>query len=86
MMTIRLSSGQNELDFCVSTLHYAFEAGVISMRTKWFTIDAIDGLRWKSVAFCEEVLARVINSIQNRSDVSQDEFDFALFCGIHFSD
>jgi hypothetical protein len=56
------------------------------MRTKWFTIDANDGLLWKNASFGDSILGRVGKNLMDKGVISDDEYSFARFIGIRFSD
>lgn len=91
MMTIRVSTGQKDLNVCIAALKFAFDIGVSEMRTKWFSITATDGLRWKSVAFGADVLGQVAAYVSKKDDCYWAGFTanseyllmFADYIGVH---
>lgn len=84
MMTIRMSYDQNEHDVCFNALRFAFESGVISMRTKWFTIDDNSMILWRSLHVANFVLARVRARVGSGGPY-QGDIAFASFCGVHLN-
>jgi len=91
MMTIRVKTGQNDLDVCIEALRFAFSTGVVEMRTKWFSITPSYGLRWANINFGTSVLDRVRKTSEvnnglglfNRVCRSAYPAGFADYIGIH---
>jgi hypothetical protein len=78
MMTIRVSTGQNEHDVCLQALIFAFNTGVTSMRTKWFSISPADGLKWKNLDFADVVLARVMSQLNKGEYIGNRGFVYSV--------
>jgi len=84
MMTIRVRTGQNDLDVCIAALRFACDTGVDEMRTKWFSITSSDGLKWKSLSFGARVLGRVTEDMGLPSMQTADNYNLCSYIGVHF--
>lgn len=87
MMTIRVKTGQKDLYVCIKALLFAYDTGVIEMRTPWFSISKTEGLKWKSIAFGTEVLGQVAADQANPLKWAPNEHTypdgFLSYAGIH---
>lgn len=86
MMTIRMTTGQNDLDVAVAMLKLAYDTGVSDMRTKWFSISPTGGLKFKQHIHELLVLDRVRQKLIGRTDVTNEEFLFASYIGVKFDE